>query len=331
MGNMIRNKFYLCIFTLVTFLLIFSSCSLDKNRKILKIFFDGVPDKEKKVDISLKKEKKKAPDKVITLEPLQNSIHPDFKNRNCSKCHNKTATNFLVTDKKKLCFLCHKKDKFNGPYIHGPVAARACDTCHDPHRSNNSNLLLGKTRKLCDLCHNMPLTNVLIQCKGDNCLECHTPHVSDNKFFLLNNVNVENKNISSDQNYVKKTDNKKMVNSLVISKKEIENSLDNFFKLRSFDHKDFTRIVIELKKTNKFTKLIKNKAVIFEFNQISSITELNTLKNYSHLVSNIDIKGSIITVHFRSKIEVIKEELLDNPFRIVTDLREDTNEAYKKK
>lgn len=112
------------------------------------------------------------------------SIHPYYKSKECSKCHSRTISNFLKTDRKEICFTCHKKEKFSGRFVHGPVAVKACNVCHDPHRSKHRKLLLEEGRKLCDLCHRTPVANQVLPCKGDNCLDCHEPHVSGNKFFL---------------------------------------------------------------------------------------------------------------------------------------------------
>jgi len=182
---------------LIVFLIVAGSfsCNVEKNRKILSVFFDGVPEKKNELAVS---------DKIvsspgarvarISADPII-SQHPDHKTRNCSKCHTRSVASFLKTDRKKICFTCHKPEKFTGKYVHGPVAVKACNTCHDPHQSTYKNLLLAEGRKLCDLCHKLPISGARIPCKEDNCLNCHNPHAADNKFFLR-----KNEAISPEQN-----------------------------------------------------------------------------------------------------------------------------------
>ena len=180
----------------LTFIL-FNSCNIDKNRKLLSVFFDGVP--EKKIE---KKENLEEPKEIIKRRRITEpfiSFHPDYKSRKCSQCHTRRVSNFLKTDRKKICFTCHKEEKFTGPCVHGPVAVRACNICHHPHQAKNQKLLLEKGRKLCDQCHRIPMTNEPLPCKGDDCLECHDPHISDNKFFLKN-INRKNTNEHGKEN-----------------------------------------------------------------------------------------------------------------------------------
>ena len=180
-----RQLFYFLIV-----LILLTSCSVEKNRKLLSVFFDGVPSKIEKEVITTEKMVKDSKNIKTVFDPIKSS-HPDFKSRNCSKCHTKSVSNFLKTDRKKICFSCHKEDKFTGPYVHGPVAVRACNNCHDPHQSVNEKLLLEKGKQLCSLCHRVPITGDSLPCRGDNCLECHEPHVSSNKYFLKNSDSSE--------------------------------------------------------------------------------------------------------------------------------------------
>ncbi|MEN8152879.1 MAG: cytochrome c3 family protein [Acidobacteriota bacterium] len=170
--------------------ILFGSCSVEKNRKILSVFFDGVPEKKNPEDT----DKITRPEKSVTKRrQVPKSIiiishHPDHKKRSCNKCHSRSSSNFLVTEKKKLCFTCHKKEKFDGKFIHGPVAVQACTACHDPHKSKNRKLLLADGKELCLLCHKVPLMGPRYPCKGDVCTDCHEPHVASNKYFLKKDI-----------------------------------------------------------------------------------------------------------------------------------------------
>lgn len=182
-ASMKRNRRILSVFLFVISLVV-SSCSIEKNHKTLKFFFDGVPDKTTARPVVGKGPEKSGATKNSMTQKTVQSVHPDFKKKECSKCHSRASSNFLVTERKKLCFNCHKTEPFTGKYIHGPVAVRACNTCHDPHQSEYGDLLLEKDRKLCDLCHRLPVTNDPLPCLGDQCLDCHVPHVADNPYFL---------------------------------------------------------------------------------------------------------------------------------------------------
>lgn len=184
---------------LLLFLLLMTlQCSITGKRyKVLKIFLDGVPDPNAKVE---KAETTVTP-QAQTASPAQvqptkviKSIHPAFANRECTKCHNKSASNFLRTKKEKICFTCHDSSDFNGKFVHGPVAVRACLTCHFPHESENENLLRKKDAGLCLQCHLSEdvARNPLHKFKDADpekeiCTRCHFPHVSESRFFLKSN------------------------------------------------------------------------------------------------------------------------------------------------
>ncbi len=186
---------------LILLLTVFVSCSVEKNRKILSVFFDGVPEPGKVTVNQIERETgvKRVPNRNV-LQIV--SIHPDYKKKDCSKCHKRSISSFLVTDRKKICFTCHKKEKFAGKYVHGPVAVKACNTCHAPHKSVNRKLLLEDGRKLCVLCHRIPVAENSLHCNDGNCLDCHEPHVSSNKFFLKKGIkkNIDKPDLSDNSN-----------------------------------------------------------------------------------------------------------------------------------
>ncbi len=175
-----KLNFFVLLFPII---LVSVSCNIDKNREVLSIFFDGVPEKEERVTNDKNNELLKQ--KIVRRKTNQFvSFHPDFKSKNCAKCHKKRFSNLLVTDKKKVCFNCHKEERFQGKFIHGPVAVKACGACHLPHKSVNPKLLREKGRELCDQCHKTPVQGLPIPSRGEDCLKCHTPHVSSNNNFL---------------------------------------------------------------------------------------------------------------------------------------------------
>jgi predicted CXXCH cytochrome family protein len=181
-----RNK---TLFLIIIIILIvnWSGCSVKKNYKVLTFFFDGVPDPEKErktthKQIPVKNGKNKAPREVIILK----SKHPDFVSNQCNKCHDKSATNYLITDEKKLCFTCHKSTEFSGGFVHGPVAVNSCLFCHFPHESKNESLLKKATDHMCFECHKKEDQHSLSDKNKGNCTHCHNPHTGKNRFFLKN-------------------------------------------------------------------------------------------------------------------------------------------------
>ncbi|NOZ13645.1 MAG: hypothetical protein GXO69_08385 [Acidobacteria bacterium] len=183
----------------LTGLLLLSACTPEKKYRVLSFFFDGVPNPslsgkesnskagpEKSQIIAAQKAIRKARNKRREKKPeTYVSQHPPYVNRQCERCHNQTSRNMLVSSKAELCFNCHEKSKFTGPYVHGPVAVGACLMCHLPHRSVNPSLLVKKTPGLCLQCHNK--TDIFANENHEgvtDCLECHQPHVSGNPMFL---------------------------------------------------------------------------------------------------------------------------------------------------
>ncbi|MBI4825982.1 MAG: cytochrome C [Nitrospirae bacterium] len=86
---------------------------------------------------------------------------------------------------------CHPKlDK--DKYVHGPIAAGACEVCHGASPNHNSNPKknkfkpLGDVAKKCFECHDTfdPKKTTHAPVKEGECLACHDPHGSPYKFQL---------------------------------------------------------------------------------------------------------------------------------------------------
>lgn len=173
-------------------------CSVTEKRyKVLKIFFDGVPDpkaKTEQAETTVTPQAQTAGPEQRKPIKVTKSSHPDFADRECNKCHNKSASNFLKAKKEKICFTCHDSSDFKGEFVHGPAAVSDCLTCHFPHESEYENLLRQKDARLCLECHlgEDVARNPLHKFKdGDpgkeTCTRCHFPHVSNSRFFLKSN------------------------------------------------------------------------------------------------------------------------------------------------
>jgi predicted CXXCH cytochrome family protein len=110
----------------------------------------------------------------------------------CKFCHQVPAEGGitrLLEAPEPLCFSCHKKDQFKGSFVHGPFAAGACITCHDPHGGSVPGMLRLSGQQLCLECHkdmSRRLTNAKFRHKAaaTECTGCHSPHMSDQRAML---------------------------------------------------------------------------------------------------------------------------------------------------
>jgi predicted CXXCH cytochrome family protein len=176
---------------LVFFCALVIGCSPESRTKTLKIFFDGVPDSEvqdAQDTASTPKAKPGSTGPAAAAPALAvMSRHPDYQVNRCSRCHDRAAANFLVADKKKICFVCHQEAKFQAEFVHGPVAVGACLSCHHPHESKLEKLLTGAGEDLCLKCHkteDLAQSEVHQKNRALACGECHDPHAGRNRFFL---------------------------------------------------------------------------------------------------------------------------------------------------
>jgi predicted CXXCH cytochrome family protein len=92
----------------------------------------------------------------------------------------------LVKQVPDLCASCHG-ELFKKRYVHAPVAAGECLSCHDPHQGDNPRLLKLAGSALCFSCHgDMFAKNAFSHApvaSGD-CFACHDPHQSDSPKLL---------------------------------------------------------------------------------------------------------------------------------------------------
>ena len=114
----------------------------------------------------------------------------------CEFCHQVPAEGGitqLVEAPEPLCFKCHKKEQFNGSFAHGPFAAGACITCHDPHGGNVPGMLRIPGQQMCLECHkdmSARLANAKFRHKAaaSECTGCHSPHMSEQRYMLTSAV-----------------------------------------------------------------------------------------------------------------------------------------------
>ena len=150
---------------------------------------------------------------VPTVKP-----HDPFQGKECSDCHKRVVSSKvncllakedlcefchkvpaeggparLVEASEPLCFKCHTKDQFKGSFIHGPFAAGACVTCHDPHGGSVPGMLRITGQQMCLECHkdmSARFTNARFRHKAAvaECTDCHSPHMSNQRYMLTSAV-----------------------------------------------------------------------------------------------------------------------------------------------
>ena len=108
-------------------------------------------------------------------------FHPGYEEGECDECHLPLGRGGRQSD---LCHSCHDSRE-DAPYLHGPVGAGQCTSCHDPHGSANGAFLTSAGKGLCHGCHDQPSSAQHMQAaSGRGCTQCHDPHGSGKKFFL---------------------------------------------------------------------------------------------------------------------------------------------------
>ena len=113
-------------------------------------------------------------------------LHP--KLADCASCHVQAPANaHRFTDKQ--CVACHQMKGPKDKFVHGPVAAGDCLTCHNPHGSEEPQLVRAFGAELCQGCHvDMKATlaekRFVHEPVKEDCASCHNPHASPARYQL---------------------------------------------------------------------------------------------------------------------------------------------------
>lgn len=158
-----------------------TGCSVERDYKLLSIFFDGVPDPTiVRSNADAIRFAKETGGKVYA--------HPPFANNQCSECHKDLSGEMARKVDPQLCFRCHEAAANEFPKMHGAVSAGACVFCHSPHESTIPHLLRERAPRICMQCHTAasfgsPPAPVHADLARD-CLDCHFGHGGQERFFL---------------------------------------------------------------------------------------------------------------------------------------------------
>ena len=186
------------VFYRLILIAIFIGCSPASNYKLLSTFFDGVPNP---------KDDTKSADSIavhsISIKKLEPSVaqtktgiflHPVYQKKQCDRCHDINHAYRLLERQPDLCYRCHENYNKRYEFIHGPVAAGYCISCHHPHKSEYRKLLLLKTDRICTHCHESGdvILNPAHKSINDiNCIDCHNSHGGKN-FNMLKEITTNN-------------------------------------------------------------------------------------------------------------------------------------------
>lgn len=120
-------------------------------------------------------------------------LHAGLEELDCKECHRFRRGSFDFTRNvpaRSNCTTakCHGDSLMQDQFVHGPVGAGVCISCHNPHGSFRRNQLARDDRTLCLICHeakeeefNKQVVHAPVE---EGCSSCHDPHQSPMRFQL---------------------------------------------------------------------------------------------------------------------------------------------------
>ena len=165
-----------------------TGCDKYARYRVLKFFFDGVPNPYEQPKLQAFD---KSEEKQIKTASQPAGTHPTRSIKDpCSFCHESSAS--MLIPAKDLCIKCHGYIRSSLAYIH-PPAATDCFICHDVHNGVTTDLLKVTGDALCCNCHypeekkgfaKKSKAHKAVADKGLGCLICHDPHGGNEGYFL---------------------------------------------------------------------------------------------------------------------------------------------------
>ncbi|MBI5004994.1 MAG: hypothetical protein HZC03_00055 [Candidatus Lloydbacteria bacterium] len=173
---------YLCMMTI-------AGCAADKKHEsFLSLFFDGVLPVMDKKKLS-KAASQNQLDKKTETKLAMLSVHPPFKEKSCSDCHNfDSQKSYLNAKAPDICLTCHNDAPFTKKNTHPALDIdESCLNCHNPHESGEKKLLRKPVVETCATCHEekaKKLKHFPLKENPEACVVCHTPHSSEQEKLL---------------------------------------------------------------------------------------------------------------------------------------------------
>ena len=164
-----------------------TGCNKVSKEKLLRTFFDGVPDRKEEQPAAKEEagQSKAAQDKQPLPETPVQYFHPPFLENQCHSCHDVKSSQRLTAQGKVLCFSCHDDFTKDKKTIHYPAEEGDCTGCHDPHQSMNKYLLKEPVPETCFSCHDIKEVRENPAHKANSsCTQCHDAHASDKEKLL---------------------------------------------------------------------------------------------------------------------------------------------------
>ena len=209
-GLKLRSRYIraMIMFVSITVLLIFvTGCDKYTKYKVTTFFFTGVPPLEKNESLLSVENTARAEEETVVIRETWASTHGPYGAGQCYQCHKikagqkemakgafpnlQSLPKELLKPKNEICIECHTTKSVESAFtrdlwIHGPVSAGMCTTCHHHHQSAFPYLLLKKTSKeLCSQCHiDGSITKIEEHLQDEECSLCHNAHLGKNRFLL---------------------------------------------------------------------------------------------------------------------------------------------------
>ncbi|PLX18531.1 MAG: hypothetical protein C0599_12170 [Salinivirgaceae bacterium] len=114
-------------------------------------------------------------------------FHADLESFGCTDCHDPhggSSRKFMAIGS---CVNCHGSFADEYKFVHGPVAAGYCNTCHSVHSGGEGVALRRQGQQLCLYCHDKGQVMKNENHEGIEdfaCTECHNPHGGEDRFIL---------------------------------------------------------------------------------------------------------------------------------------------------
>ena len=176
-------------------LLLLTACSAVRQREVLVLFFDGVPEREKAALRPVPAVLATATEAAPALPALYLAAraappgfrHKPYAERDCLTCHESQFSQKMRGTVTEVCQQCHQGVFSARLFAHTPVANGECLECHRPHESLQPALLSLPGNGVWFECHaQKPVmaSRAHSAIGGDSCHTCHDPHGGQSRFFL---------------------------------------------------------------------------------------------------------------------------------------------------